>query len=55
VIGEILEPPRPVDPQMRSLTKWRRMPWAIRVIEEGKDLFVPQFEGRRQNSAAGYP
>jgi hypothetical protein len=36
-IEEILDPPRPVDPQMRSLTKWRRMPWAIRTIEEGKD------------------
>lgn len=36
-IGEILDPSRPVDPQMRSLTKWRRMPWAIRVIEEDKD------------------
>jgi hypothetical protein len=36
-IGEILDPSRPVDPQMRSLTKWRRMPWAIRSIEEGKD------------------
>jgi hypothetical protein len=36
-IEEILDPPRPVDRQMRSLTKWRRMPWAIRSIEKGKD------------------
>jgi hypothetical protein len=37
VIEETLDLPRPVDPQMKSLTKWRRMPWAIRTIEPGKD------------------
>jgi hypothetical protein len=37
LIEEILDPPRPVDLAMRALTKWRRMPWAIRAIEEGKD------------------
>jgi hypothetical protein len=36
-IEDVLDPPRPVDRQMRSLTKWRRMPWAIRSIEKGKD------------------
>ena len=36
-IAEILQPTRPVDPSMRTLTKWRRMPWGIRTIEEGKD------------------
>jgi hypothetical protein len=47
-IEEILDPPRPVDPQMRSLTKWRRMPWAIRTIEEGKDCsFLNLREGDR--------
>jgi hypothetical protein len=38
-IEEILDPSRPVDPQMRSLTKWRRMPWAIRG-RAGRSLCV---------------
>ena len=47
-IAEILQPTRPVDPSMRTLTKWRRMPWGIRTIEEGKDCsFINIMAGDR--------
>lgn len=58
----LLNPPIAGDPNMRSAIQWKRAPFAVRQIEDGKAIFgleagdcVPQLVIREEISSRAYP